>query len=100
MDVSRERLVGVAGFEPATPSSRTRCATRLRYTPISLVGGLIAAAFPSCKRGLSIAQTTDGADYRKRIEGRVSARRSRESRQPRPSRGVAAARTVRPRLQR
>src|SRR5262245_35694301 len=28
-----EKLVGVAGFEPATPSSRTRCATRLRYTP-------------------------------------------------------------------
>jgi hypothetical protein len=28
-----KRLVGVAGFEPATPSSRTRCATRLRYTP-------------------------------------------------------------------
>src|SRR6516165_3508880 len=26
-------MVGVAGFEPATPSSRTRCATRLRYTP-------------------------------------------------------------------
>ena len=28
-----EFLVGVAGFEPATPSSRTKCATRLRYTP-------------------------------------------------------------------
>ena len=27
------KLVGVAGFEPATPSSRTKCATRLRYTP-------------------------------------------------------------------
>ena len=27
------QMVGVAGFEPATPSSRTRCATRLRYTP-------------------------------------------------------------------
>ena len=26
-------MVGVAGFEPATPSSRTRCATRLRHTP-------------------------------------------------------------------
>src|SRR4029079_8670028 len=26
-------LVGVAGFEPATPTSRTWCATRLRYTP-------------------------------------------------------------------
>src|SRR4051794_9552752 len=27
------RLVGVAGFEPATPPSRTRGATRLGYTP-------------------------------------------------------------------
>jgi hypothetical protein len=26
-------LVGVRGFEPPTPSSRTMCATRLRYTP-------------------------------------------------------------------
>jgi hypothetical protein len=26
-------LVGVRGFEPPAPSSRTRCATRLRYTP-------------------------------------------------------------------
>src|SRR6266700_4501863 len=26
-------MAGVAGFEPAPPSSRTRCATRLRYTP-------------------------------------------------------------------
>ena len=29
----RLELVGTAGFEPATPSSRTRCATRLRYAP-------------------------------------------------------------------
>ena len=29
-------LVGVAGFEPATPSFRTRYAARLRYTPGSL----------------------------------------------------------------
>lgn len=27
----QKRLVGAAGFEPATPSSQTRCATRLRY---------------------------------------------------------------------
>jgi hypothetical protein len=26
-------LVGVTGFEPATPSSRTTYATGLRYTP-------------------------------------------------------------------
>ena len=30
-----EKMVGVRGFEPPTPSSRTRCATRLRYTPMS-----------------------------------------------------------------
>jgi sterol desaturase/sphingolipid hydroxylase (fatty acid hydroxylase superfamily) len=38
----RKNLVGVAGFEPATPTSRTWCATRLRYTPT--VGGLITPA--------------------------------------------------------
>ena len=27
------RMVGVAGFEPATPCSQGRCATKLRYTP-------------------------------------------------------------------
>ncbi len=31
-------MVGVAGFEPATPTSRTWCATRLRYTPITTHG--------------------------------------------------------------
>ena len=30
-------LVGVAGFEPATLWSQTRCATRLRYTPKTFV---------------------------------------------------------------
>jgi hypothetical protein len=26
-------MVGATGFEPATPSSRTKCATKLRYAP-------------------------------------------------------------------
>lgn len=26
-------IVGMAGFEPATPWSQTRCATKLRYIP-------------------------------------------------------------------
>jgi hypothetical protein len=26
--------IGMTGFEPATPSSRTRCATKLRYIPV------------------------------------------------------------------
>jgi hypothetical protein len=30
-------MVGVQGFEPWTPWSQTRCATRLRYTPKLLV---------------------------------------------------------------
>src|SRR5688572_19419142 len=30
---ARLRAVGVRGFEPPTPCSQNRCATRLRYTP-------------------------------------------------------------------
>ena len=36
LEISNRRsvdLVGVRGFEPPTPTSRTWCATRLRYTP-------------------------------------------------------------------
>jgi hypothetical protein len=31
-----EKMVGVQGFEPWTPWSQTRCATRLRHTPKSI----------------------------------------------------------------
>ena len=31
------KMVGAAGFEPATLWSQTRCATRLRYAPIELL---------------------------------------------------------------
>ena len=31
--VKLEKVVGVQGFEPWTPCSQSRCATRLRYTP-------------------------------------------------------------------
>ena len=34
------QMVGVAGFEPATPSSRTRCSTRLSHAPIFAGGRL------------------------------------------------------------
>ena len=33
--ISREKMVGVAGFEPATPASRTQCSTMLSHTPTS-----------------------------------------------------------------
>src|SRR5205807_1732872 len=41
-----------AGFEPATPSSRTRCATRLRYTPKAR---LIAAQYPPRKLPMRVS---------------------------------------------
>ncbi len=31
---SKNKMVGAAGFEPATPWSQTRCATKLRHAPI------------------------------------------------------------------
>jgi hypothetical protein len=59
-------LVGVRGFEPPAPSSRTRCATRLRYTPpLPRLGHedrwLIDAAHRSCKYiiALSLIDTSD-----------------------------------------
>ncbi len=46
-------MVGVRGFEPPAPSSRTRCATRLRYTPTAprtAQAGLIEAPRAPRKR--------------------------------------------------
>lgn len=41
------RLVGARGFEPPTPCSRSRCATRLRYAPT--VRGQVAPGALECK---------------------------------------------------
>jgi hypothetical protein len=41
-------LVGVAGFEPATPASRTQCSTGLSHTPTRR--RLIALAFAYRKK--------------------------------------------------
>ena len=38
LDVGKGRVVGVRGFEHATPASRTQCSTRLSYTPIARRG--------------------------------------------------------------
>ena len=43
-------LVGVRGFEPPAPSSRTRCATRLRYTPTSFESPVYTRHAAACKR--------------------------------------------------
>jgi L-threonylcarbamoyladenylate synthase len=41
-------LVGVAGFEPATPASRTQCSTGLSHTPTRT--RLIALGFAHRKK--------------------------------------------------
>ena len=45
-------MVGETGFEPATLCSQSRCATRLRYSPIAHQLGLIVmlANPPDCLR--------------------------------------------------
>src|SRR5690554_5807867 len=42
----RRRLVGAAGFEPATLCSQSRCATRLRYAPSRRFLRCTACALP------------------------------------------------------
>lgn len=57
----------MTGFEPAAPSSRTKCATKLRYIPfrflsIPTLGNLLAAdALQSRGRGLGCP--TNPANY-------------------------------------
>ncbi len=41
-------MVGVAGFEPAALWSQTRCATKLRYTPMTVP--IIASTEEKIKR--------------------------------------------------
>ncbi len=56
-------LVGVRGFEPPTPSSRTKCATKLRYTPMSAgrefteSPDLTQAFFAFCRKKSAVRST-------------------------------------------
>ena len=47
-------MVGVAGFEPATLWSQTRCATRLRYTPNAVLIRIIIDLFNYYKKDKTI----------------------------------------------
>ena len=59
-NIQSQKMVGVRGIEPPTPSSRTRCATRLRYTPTTpsepgaapVYGGAVLRASGPCETGL------------------------------------------------
>jgi hypothetical protein len=67
-----ERMVGVRGFEPPAPSSRTRCATRLRYTPpcvrfgqSALIGAAASLSKPGRGASLDGASAPTGARDRR-----------------------------------
>jgi hypothetical protein len=65
-DRSALKLVGVRGFEPPTPCSRSRCATRLRYTP---TGGRSSAAPWSRALIMTTGAVRKGAKARKARAG-------------------------------
>ena len=84
------KLVGARGFEPPTPCSRSRCATRLRYAPT--VTGQVARGGQDCKprqgRGGHILCRSDvrgavtvSARMREAITGRLAELPPRPSRQ-------------------
>ena len=62
-------MVGVTGFEPVTPGSRSQCATKLRYTPprefrkILTHGGFHATGRRTVRSGLvdGVAGDADSA---------------------------------------
>ena len=55
-------MVGVAGFEPATPASRTRCSTRLSHTP-TLRARLIGEASHRGKRAKGPVASPETVGY-------------------------------------
>ncbi len=64
-------MVGVQGFEPWTPCSQSRCATRLRYTPTeSIFYTEMAQWGKSCKiRGMGALFSSK---YRKQFRGFIA----------------------------
>src|SRR5262245_33453383 len=83
-------MVGASGFEPPTPWSRTKCATRLRYAPTLLERGCliacpfaarqtsrkarsagVAGAAQGCGRGVAQDRIGVVTQLRRGAEGRV-----------------------------
>src|SRR5262249_59616048 len=62
---SRCELVGAKGFEPSTPCTPCRCATRLRYAPTEL--GIIPSSIEQLEDALELfAQARGGNGLRNR----------------------------------
>ena len=65
------RLIGATGFEPATPCTPYRCATKLRYAPIaSIIGQTVPMVNLPCGILARRRQTDGGISNRARQHGR------------------------------
>ena len=86
----RGKMVGARGFEPPTPCSRSRCATRLRYAPT--VTGQVAGGGGDCKR-----LAADGGEKSPcRVRGSRMWGARRDPRPPDPARRRQAQTFARP----
>ena len=52
-------VVGTTGFEPATPCSQSRCATKLRHVPLKLIASLHSVGHVSVPE---VRRVVDGSD--------------------------------------
>ncbi len=91
-----EFVVGVAGFEPATPCSRSRCATRLRYTPMVMPGGRERAASGMEGRRPGGPRSVPHGTRRRAFDGRSGRTRTDDPLSPRQVRYRAALHSVDP----
>src|SRR5690349_10818592 len=73
--LAEDGRIGVRGFEPPTPSSRTKRASRVRYTPYfhALDGGTASTQGKSVSRRLARAKRGQRSGPRRRRRGPASA---------------------------
>src|SRR5882724_2349353 len=85
-------MVGVRGFEPPTPCSQSRCATRLRYTPktsriLSRVARLVADEVPRAKVLQRLLDLGTRVHHEGPVAGdRLANRSGRREKEPAPAR--------------
>lgn len=83
--------VGLTGFEPATPSSRTKCATKLRYSPWVLCESSVSLSKPAgpaqvgSRTGQSGSAGQAGVSVTRVASGRQQKRIGANGEVPRPA---------------
>ena len=65
VSIGREEtgLVGAIGFEPTTPCTPSKCATRLRYAPTLKGWGILSASERECQGGGNVSVAGGGGRW-------------------------------------